>query len=160
MCPLFLCVNTSVANSHSGTLRMICQCPICNGLSLPITVRTGLHKTLSRTINEPTATGRKGGHRRRRRTRHRTRWRRTAPARAGAKLVVSDFGLLEMPAERPPQAIVAQEIRALGDDAVSSAENLMEQHGPAQVVATAVQMFRWPGHPRKQRGVTRRKSHP
>jgi 3-oxoacyl-[acyl-carrier protein] reductase len=60
-------------------------------------------------------------------------------ARAGAKLVVSDFGVDA--GGTSTADIVAQEIRALGDDAVSSAENLMEQRGPAQIVATALKSF-------------------
>jgi 3-oxoacyl-[acyl-carrier protein] reductase len=60
-------------------------------------------------------------------------------ARAGAKLVVSDFGVDA--GGTSTAEIVAQEIRALGDEAVSSTDDLMQQHGPAQVVATALRCF-------------------
>ncbi|MDB6086063.1 MAG: Short-chain dehydrogenase, partial [Gammaproteobacteria bacterium] len=60
-------------------------------------------------------------------------------ARAGAKLVVSDFGVDA--GGTSTADIVAQEIRALGEEAVSSTENLMQQHGAAQVVATALRCF-------------------
>jgi 3-oxoacyl-[acyl-carrier protein] reductase len=60
-------------------------------------------------------------------------------ARAGAKLVVSDFGVDA--GGTPTADIVAQEVRALGDEAVSSTDDLMQQHGPAQVVATALRCF-------------------
>ena len=60
-------------------------------------------------------------------------------ARAGAKLVVSDFGVDA--GGTSTADIVAQEIRALGDEAVSSSEDLMQQRGPTQVVATALRCF-------------------
>ena len=60
-------------------------------------------------------------------------------ARAGAKLVISDFGVDA--GGTPTAEIVAQEIRAFGDEAVSSTEDLMRQRGPTQVVATALRCF-------------------
>jgi NAD(P)-dependent dehydrogenase (short-subunit alcohol dehydrogenase family) len=60
-------------------------------------------------------------------------------ARAGAKLVVSDFGVDA--SGTSTAEIVAQEICALGDEAVSSSEDLMQPPGPMRVVATALKSF-------------------
>jgi NAD(P)-dependent dehydrogenase (short-subunit alcohol dehydrogenase family) len=58
---------------------------------------------------------------------------------AGAKVVVSDFGV---DAGGVPTAdIVAREIRALGAEAASSSEDLTRQLGPARVVAAAMDSF-------------------
>lgn len=60
-------------------------------------------------------------------------------ARAGAKVVVSDFGA--NPYGKSTAEIVAGEIRELGGEAAARSDDLMRPPGPAQVIDAAVEHF-------------------
>jgi NAD(P)-dependent dehydrogenase (short-subunit alcohol dehydrogenase family) len=60
-------------------------------------------------------------------------------ALAGAKLVISDFGMDS--SGQPTADAVAREIRALGGEAVSRSDDLMRPPGPARVIEAALEHF-------------------
>jgi 3-oxoacyl-[acyl-carrier protein] reductase len=60
-------------------------------------------------------------------------------ARAGAKLVVSDFGVDS--AGTSTADLVAQEIIAFGGEAIASKENLMHRSGPSGITKAAITNF-------------------
>src|SRR5919107_3555046 len=60
-------------------------------------------------------------------------------AREGANVVVSDFGTDEE--GRPSAEAVAEEIKALGGEAVAAREDLMQAAGAQRTVETAIDAF-------------------